>query len=148
MLKRQPAKELYKAAVPHPTVRITNGLTPFERSTLESWPVILRYSPPLVLYKNKKATATAITVKAIEKIRMYRKLKVNAEEVKTPRFLNSIEERQEGIAENNRFNAIPAINLLALKYSINIENNKISTVVVRLDNINPKTGELVPIVNA
>lgn len=93
--------------------------------------------------KNRKAAATTTIVKIIENTRTLKRLKEKAGEVRTPRLPNINEERHDGSAENKRFNAIPAMNLFALKLSIKSEKITMRNVDVKEERINPITEELV-----
>ncbi len=147
ILKRHPAKELYKAAIPHPIVLIIMGFIPLDSKTSESVPVIRKYSPYRLLYKKVNAINNTKTVNIIEKIRTWKRLKLKYCDVKTPRFPNNKDDKQDGRAEKNRFNAIPAMNLFALNFSINNEKTVINITHVRQVKMTPKKAECVVMVN-
>ncbi len=62
-------------------------------------------------------------------------------EVRTPRVPKPRDDRQDGKAEKSRFNAMLAINLFALNFSISSENKNVNITEVRTVNKKPKTAE-------
>ena len=113
----------------HDKILSTLGFTPLAVSTSLSVPVILKYSPILVLDKNKTESTTINPVMMIVRIFVVFTSKLYEGFVSTPRVLKIITERKDVIDVKNKLRAVPAINLCARNFSIKYEKAKMISVI-------------------
>ena len=140
-LKMQPLQEAQKLAMHHALTLHHGTFIPCDFKTLESLPVIRKYSPLLVKNKNVMHSVRSVNVASVVMIRICCGKNKNLSEERTPRVLKTKTEMQEINAFIKRFNPSDARKGFALNFSIMIATKKMNIVQLKSESVIPKNTE-------